>query len=102
MENDGQQVAGVPFQHPLLIALNVVIPVLHAGVIAVTQPADLLAEQDDLRDTADGRQHIAGRPDDIIHAGELERPEVVLLALAVDGDAVHHATGHVDDLEPFQ
>ena len=102
LEDDGQQIPQIALEHPALDALDVVVVVLLAGVVGGAHTPDGLAEQDGLRDVGEGGQHIAGRAHHIVDSAELERLEVVVLALGVDDQAVQEPPGHVDDLEALQ
>ena len=102
LEDDGQQIPQVALEHPALNTLDVVVVVLHAGVVGGAHTANSLAKQDGLRDVGECGQHIAGRTYHIIDAGELEGLEVVVLALGVDDKAVQKPPGEVNHLEALQ
>lgn len=99
LEDDREQIPQIAPQHSLLDALDVVVVVLHRGVVGGGHSANSLTKQDRLRDARDGRQHIAACRYDVRDAVELERLKVVVLAVCVDDEAVQHTTRHVDDLK---
>ena len=67
-EHHIKQIAQVAAKHELLDALDVVVVILHTGVIGGTHARYTPAKEHILRDTGDGREHIAGGVDDILDA----------------------------------
>ena len=102
LEDDRQQVTQVLLHHALLDALQIVVPVFQIGVAGGVHACRRTAKKDSLRNRGQRRQEVAGRVDDVGDAAELELPEVVVLAFAINGNAVQQAAGHVNRLQTAQ
>lgn len=101
-ENNIQQCAQIPFQHEPLNLLHEVVVALEVAGASGVHASRGPAKQNRLRNVGQSRKHIAGGVYDILDAGELERLEVIVLAIGINDQRIEDTSGRVDDVQPLE